>query len=160
MKVRNFRTRLLSQWSIWIMLVGMAIMTSCQNESHGFVLPDGDAVEGKLVFNDMGCARCHSISDIAWIGDEKYDDPEIVLGGTVTSIKTYGELVTSVINPSHKISKKHLKDHKMTLGDGVSKMEFYHYNEIMTVQQLVDLVTFLQSEYTVVKPVNVYSDQM
>ena len=160
MKAQKCRMKRLTQWSLWMMLVGMAILTSCQNESRGFAFPDGNAETGKLVFEDMGCARCHSIADIAWIGNEKYDDPHVVLGGEVTAIKTYGELVTSVINPSHKISKKHLKDQNTTLGEGVSKMEFYHYNEIMTVQQLVDLVTFLQSEYKVVKPVNVYSDQI
>ena len=160
MKAQKYRMKRLTQWSLWMLLVGMALLTSCVNESRGFALPDGDVATGKLVFDDMGCARCHSIADIAWIGNEKYDDPQILLGGEVTTIKTYGELVTSVINPSHKISKKHLKDQKTTLGEGVSKMEFYHYNEIMTVQQLVDLVTFLQSEYKVVKPVNVYSDQI
>jgi len=133
-------------------------MTSCQNESQGFVLPEGDVVEGKFVYTEMGCTRCHSIADIAWGGDDKFDDPNVQLGGDVSSVKTYGELVTSVINPSHKISKKHLKDQKTTLGEGISKMEFYHYNEIMTVQQLVDLVTFLQSEYDVIRPGNPYAD--
>ena len=158
MKTQKYRSGLLGMWSLWAIVTGFALLTACQNQSSGFVLPDGDVVQGKLVFTDMGCTRCHSIADIAWAGTDELDDPQIVLGGDVTSVKSYGELVTSVINPSHKIAKKYLKNDKMLLKEGVSKMEFYHYNEIMTVQQLVDLVTFLQSEYKLIQPNNPYSE--
>lgn len=78
------------------------------------------------------------------------------LGGEVTAMKTYGQLVTSVINPSHRISGQRLTDEMLVRTDGTSRMEMYRYNEIMTVQELVDLVTFLQSEYKLVAPDNPY----
>ena len=146
-----------SLFTITLVLASLMILPSCQRESRGFVLPDGDAVQGKQVFVELNCSRCHSISDIQWTGSERYSDPYIKLGGEVSTIKTYGELVTSVINPSHKISRQSLNAEKTTLADGISKMEMYRYNEIMTVQELVDVVTFLQSEYKVVGPDNPYT---
>lgn len=134
----------------------LAILSACQSESRGFILPEGNVAKGKQVFSDLNCSRCHSIGELKWDGGEAEDDPHIKLGGEVTTLKTYGELVTSVINPSHKISQRDRTKQVLTDSLGVSKMEVYHYNEIMTVQELVDLVTFLQSEYKLVMPQNPY----
>ena len=65
------------------------------------------------------------------------------LGGQVSSSKTYGQLVTSVINPLHRIA--HSYKPQNTDADGHSTMR--NYNDVMTVKQLVDLVTFLESQY-------------
>ncbi len=120
----------------------------CQTEGKGFALPEGSAIKGKALFMDLYCNECHSIVDIKWSGNAKKIHFE--LGGNVRFQKSYGELVASVINPSHKIAKKYYgqptADEK-----GISKMK--NYNEVMTVQELIDLVTFLQSEYQVERPV-------
>lgn len=143
-------------WWIWVFFGAMALFTACQNESRGFVLPDGDIEAGKQTFLDLNCNRCHSIGDIKWHGSERYSDPYVKLGGEVTAMKTYGELVTSVINPSHKISQRSLNEETITLAPGMSKMELYRYNQIMTVEELVNIVTFLQSEYELVRPRDPY----
>ena len=77
------------------------------------------------------------------------DGPTILqLGGAVSSIKTQGDLVTSIINPSHRV----VGWRSETMGpDGQSIMTVY--NEFMTVQQLIDLVAFLQQRYDFVPPV-------
>ena len=67
----------------------------------------------------------------------------IALGGEVERIDTYGELVTSIINPSHRLAKGYPIDAVSV--DGKSKMR--NYNDVMTVTQLNDLVMFLQSKY-------------
>ena len=144
-------------WSLGLLLLAMAMFTACQSESRGFVLPDGDEVIGKQLFVEMNCDRCHSIGDIRWSGSERYSDPYVKLGGETSTVKTYGELVTSVINPSHKIERKSLNKEKTTLVEGMSKMEMYRYNEIMTVEELVNLVSYLQSEYKLVVPENPYA---
>jgi hypothetical protein len=144
---------------IWTLVLALAALTSCQNQSRGFVLPDGDAELGRQLFTELNCVRCHSIGDIQWEGTERFDDPHVPLGGEVSQLKTYGELVTSVINPSHKISQKYLTDQKLTLTEHMSKMELYRYNEIITVEELIDLVTFLQSEYQLVVPETTYPYQ-
>ncbi len=68
-------------------------------------------------------------------------DKEVSLGGDVARISTYGELVTSIINPSHKLAGGYLPAVISTNGE--SKMT--NDNDAMTVQQLIDLVAFLQS---------------
>jgi hypothetical protein len=71
----------------------------------------------------------------------------VVLGGEVTRIETYGELVTSIVNPSHEISRRYPKE-DVTVGD-VSKMR--NFNDVMTVAQLIDLTTYLQSKYQLIR---------
>jgi hypothetical protein len=67
------------------------------------------------------------------------------LGGQTAFVKTDGELVTSIINPSHRLTYGHLGELTQTAGE--SRMA--DYTEIMTVKQLVDIVAFLQSIYEV-----------
>ena len=69
-----------------------------------------------------------------------------------TARRTYGDLLTSVINPSHRISQAYLGEQVTT--DGESRMR--RYNDVMTVQQLVDIVTFLETQYTLIRPNNPY----
>jgi hypothetical protein len=74
--------------------------------------------------------------------------PFVELGGKVTRVKTYGELVTAIINPSHKLADGYPED--LVSEDGKSKM--YVYNGFMTVQELTDIVMFLQPHYDVIPP--------
>ena len=123
----------------------------CESQSRGFVLPEGNIEAGKLVFQNLECMQCHSIGDIEWTGPN--NGLKVELGGKVTSLKTYGELVTSIINPSHKISKVSVADSLTTVG-GESKMQVY--NQVMSVQELIDIVAFLQSEYQLELPTDPY----
>ena len=121
----------------------------CEQQSKGFALPPGDYDRGKASFVDLGCPACHSIEGVV-SKLEAGGDPviEVVLGGPVTRVKTYGDLVTSIINPSHKLSRG---DTPVTVNDdGSSKMPYY--NDVMTVQELVDVTTFLQGTYSVWVP--------
>lgn len=138
---------------IGIVFVLLLITTIGCRESRGFVLPEGDVQAGKAVFVNLACNQCHSVADVIWQGEE--GDTELKLGGETSTLKTYGELVTSIINPSHKIASRYLKEKVVV--DGQSKMKIY--NEVMTVQELVDLVTFLQSEYELAVPENPYHYQ-
>ncbi|MCA9263852.1 MAG: c-type cytochrome [Planctomycetales bacterium] len=118
--------------------------TPAPESGYGFTLPKGDAEAGKLVYLDMHCNACHSIAGIEQAAASG-DQPEVSvsLGGEVVRIETYGELVTSIINPSHRLPARYPRD--TVAVDGTSKME--NYNDVMTVQQLIDVVAFLQSNY-------------
>jgi hypothetical protein len=72
-------------------------------------------------------------------------EPPVQLGSTSTRVRTYAELVTSIINPSHKLTNKYRQ--ALIQQDGVSKMLVF--NDVMTVTELVNLVTFLQTKYKV-----------
>ena len=142
-------------WLFLLILLGLITLASCREQARGFVLPEGRVAEGKQLFTTMRCIECHSIGTLAWTGTGEADGPHVKLGGDVTKIKTYGELVTSVINPSHKISQRAASDSTWIVA-GHSRMEMYDYNKVLTVQQLIDLVAFLQSEYNLVLPSNPY----
>lgn len=115
----------------------------------GFRLPDGDADQGLRAFEDLQCYGCHTIDGREFPPVDTASD-RVVLGGNVTRVKTYGELVTSIINPSHKLAPGY-KDEDVTI-DGASRMELATLNQVVTVQQLIDLVAFLQPLYNVVPP--------
>jgi len=106
-------------------------------------LPDGSADAGREVFVQLQCHECHSVSGVDLPKLDEPREPVIKLGGEVARISTYGELVTSIINPSHKLAKGYAKEEVAT--DGESQMR--NYNDAMTVTELVDLVAFLQSRY-------------
>lgn len=126
----------------------LIILISCDSgpdSPRGFSLPEGDVEIGKLVFTKYECSSCHMLK-----GFTQPDKPEfsIKLGGNTSRVKTYAELVTSVINPSHKISRQYSTSN-YTDG-GQSKMTVY--NDVMTVTELIDLVAFLQPQYKIVVP--------
>lgn len=126
------------------------LLTACDlgpNSGRGFSLPEGNIDKGRATFVELECNACHSVGDVERLTGNEGLDIDITLGGEVTVIKTYGDLVTSVINPSHKIIRRHSKQ-TVTTEQGESKM--IAYNEFMTVQQLVDLVTYLESNYKIV----------
>ena len=134
----------------WVMPVCALLLSGCNPDSRGFVLPEGDVERGIAAFQELECTQCHSVGDIAWTGEG--DSIEVALGGATTARRTYGDLLTSVINPSHRISQAHLGEQVTT--DGESRMR--RYNDVMTVQQLVDIVTFLETQYTLIRPNNPY----
>ena len=72
----------------------------------------------------------------------------VVLGGEVMKVKTYGELVTAIIHPSHKLSplleKEWMEQAKLSpMGS---------FNRVMTVEQMIDLVAYLQPKYKELEP--------
>lgn len=116
--------------------------------SKGFRLPDGDAQAGREAFLYMQCNQCHTIKGEELPGIPGQDPPYVELGGMVTHVKTYGELITAIINPSHRLASGYAKE--VVSEDGESKM--YVYNDYMTIKELTDIVMFLQPYYNVVAP--------
>ena len=77
--------------------------------------------------------------------------PILELGGETIVVRTYAELMTSIINPNHDISERY---REQLLLDAVvplqTPMPMPHI-DTMTVRQLVDIVTFLDSRYSLVE---------
>jgi mono/diheme cytochrome c family protein len=129
-----------------------ALTAGCINprSSAGFRLPDGDVERGKAAFLELKCYTCHTVSgvDIGARGKEYAYLRSVVLGGETRRVKTYGELVTSIINPSHILALGYPKE-LITKGDQSAMTNF---NDTLTVRQLADLVAFLQSRYQLIPP--------
>jgi len=96
----------------------------------------------------MQCNQCHTIAGTELPAIPFSDPAYIQLGGKIAMVKTYGDLVTSIINPSHRLAPGYAKEKVSDNG----KSNMYTYNRHMTVQELIDLVAFLQSHYDVVPP--------
>ncbi|MCA9111959.1 MAG: c-type cytochrome [Planctomycetaceae bacterium] len=135
--------RILSSCVCLIVLTSLLGCEPGPKSGSGFTLPDGDVKRGEEAFVSLKCHACHDVKGVELPEVELDLEQEVVLGGEVPHISTYGELVTSIINPSHKLAKGYIPDVIST--EGESKM--INYNDAMTVQQLIDLVAFLQSHY-------------
>jgi sulfur-oxidizing protein SoxX len=135
-------------------IILLFVMASCSygpDSPKGFSLPEGDIAKGEKVFMQYKCQACHALKGYEDESLIKEFDTLVPLGGTSALVKTYAQLVTSVINPSHKFAPRSISiEEKLINDDGSSKMRVF--NDVMTVQDLIDLVAFLQPKYEV-KPI-------
>lgn len=135
---------MLSTMKRLIFLLALACLAGCEQQSRGFNLPPGDAERGKAEFLLLQCNDCHSITDVVpHSGAET--GINVYLGGQTTRVRTYGDLVTSIIHPSHHLSRG--KSPETVTEEGESRMR--NYNDVLSVQELIDLVEFLQGEYEI-----------
>jgi mono/diheme cytochrome c family protein len=104
-----------------------------------FLLPPGNAADGRKVFVTMECFSCHEVKG------EKFPDtsktprevgPDLTGMGMHHPAEYFAE---SVLNPNRVI----LMGSGYTGPDGLSKMP--SYADTMTLRQLVDLVAYLKS---------------
>ncbi len=123
--------------SVAFLLSGCETEVRTQSQIH---LPEGDPESGKAAFVSLGCVNCHAV-----VGANlpEGDGPLRIVLGSSNRVKTYGDLVTSVVNPSHKLSRRYRPDDVSQ--DGESLM--VEFNDVMTVTQLTDIVAFLQGHY-------------
>jgi len=130
-----------------LILIGLTVIAAgCDSgpkSARGFSLPDGDVAIGQKTFLEMRCNACHEVSglDLPDTGETK--ELSVMLGGTVSRLKTYGEWVTCTIHPAHRLATGYPSDEIQI--EGRSRM--LNYNDAMTVSELIDLVSFLQSHY-------------
>lgn len=141
-----------TQFLLTLLLGSFVVLSGCNPDARmsekGFRLPEGDAQAGREVFQYMQCHQCHTIDGEEFAEIPGMSPPYVALGGRSTHVKTYGELVTAIINPSHRLAPGYAEE--VVSEDEESNM--YVYNQHMTVQELVDLVMFLQSKYDVIVP--------
>ena len=106
-------------------------------------LPAGDAARGEALFESAGCVSCHTVGDAEFAESAEAGDVRVRLGSTTGRRMSYGQLVTSVVNPSHRLAPQYFS--KNITKDGDSLMAVY--NDTLTVTQLTDLVAYLQTHY-------------
>ena len=117
--------------------------------ARGFHLPQGEIEAGRQAFADLKCTMCHSVAGVEIAGAQAAGG--VVLGGEVRKIRTYGELVTAVINPQHSIAPQYAAAQAQA-GQEVTASPMPSYNSDMTVKQLSDIVAFLHSRYVLQGP--------
>jgi sulfur-oxidizing protein SoxX len=126
------------------LIITCALLGACtagKESPRGFSLPEGNIEAGKTAFQALQCNACHSTRDVEQADSET--DISVTLGGEVGRVKTYADLVTSVINPSHRLARGYpVAD----IAEG-AESRMRNYNEVMSVQELIDVVSYLQPQY-------------
>ena len=98
-----------------------------------FTLPRGDAARGRAVFVRLECYACHEVRGESFpAATEANLGPELAQMGAVHPPEFFAE---SVVNPSAVV------DAPYRAPDGSSRMPAF--NDSMSVQELIDLVTYL-----------------
>ena len=144
--------RIVIRWFAVLLIAGALVgCGKSQPPVKGFVLPDGDIQRGQEVFASIGCRRCHSIAELEL---PPFDGPttlNITLGGQVHKVKTYGELLTSIVNPGHTVSPLYLKTLDPKERES-AQSPMPNFNKAINVSQLIDLTAFLHSRYELLSP--------
>jgi len=101
--------------------------------------PQGNAEAGRLVFRMYKCFACHEVAGPEGQGMKIRTSVSAPLLDSRLGKKEPGEVITSIVAPSHKVPESIAKES----GGKLSPMgDFTH---ALTVRQLVDLVAFLRS---------------
>ena len=135
------------RWSVFGVMACVGLLAArdmSPRSSYGFRLPECDAEAGLVVYKTKQCASCHIIEARPELRDGIEPELDVVIGGLQTRIATHGELVSAVINPSHKLARGYGGD---AYRDDNGRSVMRNYNDEMTVAELIDLVAFLQGEY-------------
>ena len=103
-----------------------------------FNWPKGDPAKGRQAFAKFECYSCHEVTGEKFPAptDKAKAGPELSMMGPLHEAPYFAE---AIINPSAAIEP----GKPYTGADGSSKMP--SYNDSMLVQEVVDLVAFLQS---------------
>lgn len=80
--------------------------------------------------------------------DEQERGLDVQLGGKVVRVRSYGELVTAIIHPAEGLAEGYPLEAVSQEGKSIMT----DVNNVMTVQQMIDLVVFLQPTYVEYMP--------
>jgi hypothetical protein len=130
-----------------MVMIAVAGCSSPKKSPRGFSLPDGDAAAGREAFIELRCHNCHQVFEDEMERPIAKPSVPVRLGGPVPTGKTDGELVTSIINPSHKIKMKGMSG--VQSGD---RSRMGDFTQVMTVRQMIDLVEYLHTRYKTPTP--------
>lgn len=136
-----YRSSLLSIAALLMISFGCG---SGRSSTAAFHMPkDGDAERGKIAFVKHGCHTCHEVAGAGLERPSVEPPVPVVLGGLVDDRLSDAYLVTSIIDPSWRLAPH--PDPQQIASGSVSRMP--SYADRMTVREVIDTVTFLQSRY-------------
>jgi L-cysteine S-thiosulfotransferase len=113
---------------------------TAKDPARGFRLAgSGDIQHGRAAFLEFGCNNCH---EVMGANLPRPTVQPVVLGGSVRRQPSDGYLVTAIINPAY-----HAARYPGANGMNGSTLQMPDFASRMTVQQLTDLVAYLQTRY-------------
>jgi mono/diheme cytochrome c family protein len=105
-------------------------------------LPPGDSVEGKQLFVELECYKCHEIKGETFPVVQEEDKgigPELSQMAGMHPLEFFAE---SIVNPNAVLLPQD-KESGFLGDDGKSKMPTY--SDVLTVNQVADLAVYLNS---------------
>lgn len=105
-----------------------------------FTLPPGDALEGKRLFVELECYKCHEIKGETFpaVGaSDKGIGPELSQMAGMHPVEFFAE---SIVNPNAVLDAED-KEKGFLGADGTSRMPTY--SDVLTVKQVADLAVYL-----------------
>lgn len=109
----------------------------------------GNIEAGKAAFIELQCHKCHTVNGVDLPPYQGKSPLKLELGGEIRYAKTYADLVTSIINPSHVVSEKYLE--MLPENQRRTARSIMPFRGKMTVEQLINIVTFLNSRYVLMQ---------
>jgi hypothetical protein len=127
------------------------LLTACgYTSTFGFPVEQGDIAAGRQTFIEYRCHRCHTVAGVALPEIAGAASPRFELGGETSQVKAYSELVTSIINPNHRISDQYREQLSQPARRALTTPMPMDHIETMTVREVIDLVAFLDSRYILI----------
>ena len=123
------------------------------------VLPEGNTAAGQQAFVDLKCTVCHTVSGVRGLPPVESEKPGPDLGTSLKGVSR-GAVATSIIAPQHvnveavELWTDLTAEERIWLGPGQipprqegerQPSRMGEYAGVMTIRELADLVTFLQS---------------
>ena len=135
-----------------VAVVGMVLATGCRTfpdevGSFRFPILSGDIERGQEAFLRLECNQCHQVNGVEITNYAGPRPVTVELGGEIYFAKTYGDLVTSIINPDHVVSEEYLRQLPRDARRQTTSSPMY-LKEEMLVTELIDIVAFLNSRYS------------
>lgn len=135
-------------------VLGLALATldcsTSRDPAKGFRLAgSGESTRGKAAFVEFKCTECHEVTGSNL---PRPAGKNVLLGGSVLHQPSDGYLVTAIINPAF-----HAANYPTGGGQPEQAVTMPDYTGRMTVQQLTDIVCYLQTRYAL-KPMPVKSE--
>jgi len=148
---KNFKLNPVRLYVASLILLALASCATHPDYATQFRFPIewGSIPEGQQAFVDLECHQCHTVNGVNLIPYPGVSPVTLELGGTIVYAKTYADLVTSIINPSHVVTDEYLASLPRDARGG--SMSIMPFKNQMTVEQLIDLVIFLNSRYVLME---------
>lgn len=131
------------RWLALAALIGVCAACDTRHSPAAFHLPAGDVERGKAAFVDLGCHSCHAMPGAEMPSPYVQPPVPVKLGGAINRRLSDAYIVTALLDPDYQLAPY---PRNQITSDGKSRMPCYAGK--MTTQQMIDVVAFLQSRYT------------
>lgn len=130
-------------WLALAALIGGCAACDSRHSATAFHLPTGDVDRGREAFVDLNCHVCHEVPGADLPKPFVQPAVPVKLGGVINRRLSNGYLVTSLLDPDYQLAP-YPRD--QITSNGKSRMPCYAGK--MTTQQMIDVIAFLQSRYS------------